>query len=109
MSQNRFSTTVGQFQADVRGNVAIIFSLAAIPLMFMTGAAIDYGFATRLETKLQTATDATARITDTLITGSPDAICANALRCTAISSVSRVACTSAECGRPSRNDISPKN
>ena len=59
MSQNRFSTTVGQFQADVRGNVAIIFSLAAIPLMFMTGAAIDYGRALTVRAKLQSAVDST--------------------------------------------------
>ena len=42
------------------GNVAILFGLLALPLMALTGAAIDYGYATRLETKLQAATDATA-------------------------------------------------
>ena len=42
------------------GNVALLFGLLALPLMAFTGAAIDYGYATRLETKLQAATDATA-------------------------------------------------
>ena len=42
------------------GNVAILFALLSVPMLMVTGAAIDYGFATRLETKLQAATDATA-------------------------------------------------
>ena len=42
------------------GNVALLFGLLALPLLGFTGAAIDYGFATYLETKLQAATDATA-------------------------------------------------
>ena len=42
------------------GNVAITAAIAAVPLMGFTGAAIDYGLATRLQVKLQAATDATA-------------------------------------------------
>lgn len=42
------------------GNVAIIFALCSLPLLAFTGAAIDYGAATRLQTKLQAADDATA-------------------------------------------------
>ena len=42
------------------GNVAVLFAFLSVPMLMFTGAAIDYGFATRLETKLQAATDATA-------------------------------------------------
>ena len=42
------------------GTVAILFAFLSVPLLMLSGAAIDYGFATRLETKLQAATDATA-------------------------------------------------
>ncbi|MDP4004494.1 TadE/TadG family type IV pilus assembly protein [Methylobacterium sp. NEAU K] len=45
---------------DRGGNVAILFAFLSVPMLMFTGAAIDYGFATRLETKLQAATDATA-------------------------------------------------
>ena len=48
------------FVTDQRGNVAMIFALASLPLLAFTGAAIDYGLATRLQVKLQAATDATA-------------------------------------------------
>lgn len=41
------------------GNVAIIFALASLPILAFAGAAIDYGSATRLQSKLQAATDAT--------------------------------------------------
>ncbi|MDX7951046.1 pilus assembly protein TadG-related protein [Lichenihabitans sp. Uapishka_5] len=42
------------------GNVAVIFAIAMMPLMAFTGVAIDYGLITRLQVKLQAATDATA-------------------------------------------------
>jgi Flp pilus assembly protein TadG len=45
---------------DRRGNVAILFAFLSVPMLMFSGAAVDYGFATRLETKLQAATDATA-------------------------------------------------
>ena len=45
---------------DRRGNVAILFAFLSMPMLMLSGAAVDYGFATRLETKLQAATDATA-------------------------------------------------
>ena len=48
------------FVASRAGNIAIIFALASLPLMAFVGAAIDYGLATRLQVKLQSATDATA-------------------------------------------------
>ena len=42
------------------GNVALLFAFMSVPMLMLSGVAIDYGFATRLETKLQAATDATA-------------------------------------------------
>lgn len=45
---------------DESGNIAIIFALMTIPLIGLTGAALDYGIATRLKTQLAAATDATA-------------------------------------------------
>ena len=41
-------------------NVAVIFALSTLPLLAFAGAAVDYGVATRLQVKLQAATDATA-------------------------------------------------
>ena len=45
---------------DRGGNVAILFAFLSVPMLMFGGAAIDYGFATRVETKLQAATDGTA-------------------------------------------------
>ena len=49
---------VSRFCRDRRGNVAIIFAIAAIPLISAVGCAVDYSQATRMKTKLQTAADA---------------------------------------------------
>ena len=51
---------VQRFRVDRRGNVAVIFALASLPLLAFAGAALDYGTATRMQAKLQAATDATA-------------------------------------------------
>ncbi|AXK79744.1 VWA domain-containing protein [Pseudolabrys taiwanensis] len=42
------------------GNVAIIFGMAAVPLVLGVGAAVDYSRANSVKTSLQTALDATA-------------------------------------------------
>ncbi|MFN0190779.1 MAG: pilus assembly protein TadG-related protein [Aestuariivirga sp.] len=49
-----------QFMTDCRGNVAITFSLAAVPMMIGVGAALDMVNANRVETLLQGAADAAA-------------------------------------------------
>ncbi|GLS45009.1 pilus assembly protein [Methylobacterium brachythecii] len=49
-----------KFWSNREGNVAIIFAVASIPLIGFAGAAVDYGSATRLRTKLQAAADASA-------------------------------------------------
>lgn len=48
---------VSGYTASDFGNVATLFAFLSIPMLMIGGAAIDYGFATRLETKLQAATD----------------------------------------------------
>ncbi|WP_139315230.1 pilus assembly protein [Mongoliimonas terrestris] len=42
---------------DRRGNVGLIFALTVIPVAMATGAAIDYGHATREQSRLQSALD----------------------------------------------------
>ncbi len=60
LSPRRGASTVARFRAAAGGNVAMIFALSSVPLLLFTGAAIDYGLATRLQVKLQAANDATA-------------------------------------------------
>ncbi len=45
---------------DCRGNVAITFTLALLPVVGMIGAGIDFGHATSVRTALQAALDSTA-------------------------------------------------
>jgi Flp pilus assembly protein TadG len=49
---------LSRFRRDQRGNVAVIFTIAAIPLISAIGCAVDYSLATRMKAKLQTAADA---------------------------------------------------
>jgi Flp pilus assembly protein TadG len=49
-----------RFQRESRGDVAIIFALALIPILAFVGAAIDYSRASHLRADLQTALDSTA-------------------------------------------------
>lgn len=49
-----------RFGRHERGNVAIIFSLAIIPLLLSVGAAIDFSFANRIKAKLDALADAAA-------------------------------------------------
>jgi len=48
------------FPKDQRGNVAVIFAIACVPLISAVGCAIDYTEATRIKSKLQSAADAAA-------------------------------------------------
>jgi Flp pilus assembly protein TadG len=54
----RLQQYVSRFCRDRRGNVAIIFTIAAIPLISAVGCAVDYSLGTRMKAKLQTAADA---------------------------------------------------
>jgi Flp pilus assembly protein TadG len=53
-----FFTAISRFFCDKSGNVAVIFGIAAIPLISFVGAAVDYSMATRMKAKLQSAADA---------------------------------------------------
>jgi len=49
-----------RFGTDNRGNIAITFAFAAIPVIALVGAAVDYSRANQLKAAMQTATDGTA-------------------------------------------------
>ncbi len=48
-----------RFRAATGGNITITFSLAFLPLLALTGAALDYSGASALRSRLQAATDGT--------------------------------------------------
>lgn len=48
------------FRRDSRGNVAMIFGLAAIPILGLAGLAVDYTRASHFRSQLQSAVDASA-------------------------------------------------
>jgi Flp pilus assembly protein TadG len=52
-----FLRLIGRFRNDRRGNIAVIFTLAMIPLVSALGSAVDYSMATRMKAKLQSAAD----------------------------------------------------
>lgn len=54
VTYNRFSGIA----RDRRGSIAVIFGVAAIPLMACVGLAIDYGNASRMHQRLKTSLDA---------------------------------------------------
>jgi Flp pilus assembly protein TadG len=45
------------FASDRRGNVAVIFAIALLPLLSFVGAAVDYSLASRAKAKLSSALD----------------------------------------------------
>jgi Flp pilus assembly protein TadG len=53
-----FVSLIGRFRGDQRGNVAVIFVIALLPLLSAIGCAIDYSRATQIQSKLQSAADA---------------------------------------------------
>ncbi len=55
-----FNSRFKRFAQDERGTVALIFGLSILPVMGLTGAAVDYSRASLVRTELQAATDATA-------------------------------------------------
>jgi Flp pilus assembly protein TadG len=56
----RFVDALPRFWRERRGNVALIFALAVIPLLGFIGAAVDYSRASAIKIRLQSALDATA-------------------------------------------------
>ena len=59
MSSFLSHTARRRFAADDRGNVAIMFGLALLPMLMFAGSAVDYSRASAERTRLQSAVDAT--------------------------------------------------
>ena len=55
-----FKELCRRFAADRCGNVAIIFGIALVPMLAMSGAALDFSSAYNLRAKMQAAADAAA-------------------------------------------------
>lgn len=58
-----------RFGRDQRGNIAVTFAIAIIPLLAAVGGAVDYSTATRIKAQLQSAADAAS--VGSLAVGSP--------------------------------------
>jgi Flp pilus assembly protein TadG len=52
------SRLIGRFGGDRRGNIAVIFAIACVPIISAVGCAVDYSMAARMKAKLQSAADA---------------------------------------------------
>ena len=48
---------ISRFRRDKRGNIAVTFAIATVPLITAVGCATDYSMATRMKSKLQSAAD----------------------------------------------------
>jgi Flp pilus assembly protein TadG len=55
---NRLLDNFVKFRRDQRGNIAVIFAIACVPLISAVGCAVDYSRAVQLRSKLQSAIDA---------------------------------------------------
>lgn len=53
-----FGAWLGRFAGDRKANVAIIFAIAMVPIIFLTGMALDYAHAQRMKVDLDGAADA---------------------------------------------------
>lgn len=53
-----FRALIHTFVRDTRGNIAVIFAIACVPLITAVGCAVDYSRATQTRSKLQAAADA---------------------------------------------------
>jgi Flp pilus assembly protein TadG len=57
---NRVRTAAGRFAKAEQGNIAILFAIAAVPILSFVGAAIDYTRANSARSSMQAALDSTA-------------------------------------------------
>ena len=57
---DRVRTAAGRFGGAKRGNVAVIFAIAAVPIISFVGAAVDYSRAATARSSMQAALDSTA-------------------------------------------------
>jgi Flp pilus assembly protein TadG len=62
MLKRRFSDPLAKlasrFAGNSKGNVAVIFAIASIPILTAIGCAVDYSLAIRMQSKMQSAADA---------------------------------------------------
>ncbi|HKY85951.1 MAG TPA: pilus assembly protein [Pseudorhodoplanes sp.] len=59
---SRLRNSLQAFRSDKSGNVMITFAIAMVPVIGLTGAAVDYSRANSAKSAMQAATDATALI-----------------------------------------------
>ena len=57
---SRIRTAAGRFAGANQGNIAVLFAIAAVPILSFVGAAIDYTRANTARTAMQAALDSTA-------------------------------------------------
>jgi len=57
---NRVRATAGHFARAEEGNIAVLFAIAAVPILSFVGAAIDYTRANSARSSMQAALDSTA-------------------------------------------------
>jgi Putative Flp pilus-assembly TadE/G-like len=55
---HRLLSVAGRFRRDGSGNIAVIFTIALLPVFSAVGCAVDYSMATRMRAKLEAAADA---------------------------------------------------
>ena len=52
--------TIGRFRRETKGNVGVLFALAAIPVLMATGVAVDFAQGSQIKARIQSALDAGA-------------------------------------------------
>jgi Flp pilus assembly protein TadG len=60
MMRSRMAAAAARFACAAEGNVAIIFALAAIPMLIAAGGAVDFAIASRVQTQLYAICDSAA-------------------------------------------------
>jgi Flp pilus assembly protein TadG len=55
---SRLRKIISSFAGNTRGNIAVTFAIASLPILTAIGCAVDYSFAVRMKAKLQAAADA---------------------------------------------------
>src|SRR4051812_46459020 len=58
MPPSAFIRQLRCFRRDQRGNIALTFALAAMPILTAVGCAVDYSLATQMRSRLQASSDA---------------------------------------------------
>ena len=57
---SRARAAAGQFARAERGNIAVLFAIALVPVLSFVGTAVDYTRANAARTSMQAALDSTA-------------------------------------------------